>query len=283
MVMRKNWLALVLLSLSLSNALFASEAVLRTALPELDDRSIEALLAGETLDGETLGDGNVSVLAPVGSKAYEQALEAQAQTDGFSVASLSYIPYPEDIRSLDTLGRQLVLFNKMRALSTQVGITYISHRAGNKPKVLIEKCWYLADSRNLNNKLPDPVATTFPFHAESYVYQRDSTFGGNRYHHIYTNSEKEIFVQIVNVNSLKVFGIFKALSAGKLAMSMATYQLDDGLLLYSLASIADKEPQISVLGITVDLPSAFRRRISALQQWFEGRLYADSIDEGEEK
>jgi hypothetical protein len=63
-------------------------------------------------------------------------------------------------------------------------------------------------------------------------------------------------------------------------MTMATYQLDEGLLVFSLSTIEDKDPQISIFGITVDLPSSFRRRITALQQWFETQLNADENNEG---
>ena len=248
---------------------------LQSALPDLDDDAIQMLLNGEIISAKTLSGGTVTQLAPIGSKAFQQALGAEKKENSFSIAAVSYIPYPDSLKDLDTNQRQLVVFNKIRALSTQVGITYISHRAGDKPKVLIEKCWYMEDEKNLNVHLEDPVVSEFPLHAESYVYQKDSSFGGNRYHHIFTNSEQEIFVEIRNVSTLKVFNLFTAVPKDKLAMSMATYQLDKGLLVFSLSTIEDKDPQINILGYVVDLPSAFKRRITALQQWLEAQLYAE--------
>ncbi|AEV28909.1 hypothetical protein SpiGrapes_1086 [Sphaerochaeta pleomorpha str. Grapes] len=249
---------------------------LQSALPDLDEKTLQMLLEGEIISAKTLNGGTVKQLAPVGSKAYQQAFEAEAKENSFSIAAVSYIPYPDNLKDLDSNQRQLVVFNKLRALSTQVGITYISHRAGDKPKVLIEKCYYMEDDKNLNVHLADPVVTEFPLHAESYVYQKDSTFGGNRYHHIYTNSEQEIFVEIKNVSTLKVFNLITAVPKDKLAMSMATYQLDKGLLIFSLSTIDDKDPEINILGYVVDLPSAFRRRITALQQWFWEQLNAET-------
>ncbi len=54
---------------------------------------------------------------------------------------------------------------------------------------------------------------------------------------------------------------------------MGTYQLDDGLLLVALTSIDGRDPPVvSIFGLEVDLPSAFRRRIVALQDWFRDQL-----------
>ncbi|MFA7113666.1 MAG: DUF6675 family protein, partial [Sphaerochaeta sp.] len=116
------------------------------------------------------------------------------------------------------------------------------------------------------------VATVFPYSEESFVYQRDSSFGGNRYLHTYTNTDKEIFVEISNISNLKVLGLFTAVKSGQLSINMGTYQLQDGLLLVALTSVRDRKPEVSVLGLTVDLPSAFRRRIVALQNWFIDQL-----------
>jgi hypothetical protein len=53
---------------------------------------------------------------------------------------------------------------------------------------------------------------------------------------------------------------------------MGTYQLDDGLLLVALTSIDGRDPVVSIFGLEVDLPSAFKRRIVALQNWFKDQL-----------
>jgi hypothetical protein len=71
---------------------------------------------------------------------------------------------------------------------------------------------------------------------------------------------------------MRVLGIFTAVKSEQLTISMATYQMDDGLLLMALTTIKDRDPKVSVLGITVDLPSAFKRRITALQNWFVDQL-----------
>lgn len=250
----------------------------RQALPLLDENAYQALAKGEIIDGETIDNGQIGQFFVPGTEASRRAALAQSAENGFSIAAVSYIPYGPNLKKMDTAQRQLAVFNAIRSISTQEGLMYISHRAGNKPKVLIEKSAYMEDEKNLNRLLPDPVVTTFPLSAQSYVFQRDSSFGGNRYLHTYTNSEQEIFVEITNISSLKVFGLFTALPSGNLSIAMGTYLLDDGLLLMALTTITDREPKISVLGISVDLPSSFLRRITALQEWFVGRLKTIEIE-----
>ena len=271
--MLKRFIVLFYVGFLSLGTLFAFSGV-DQALPLLDRAAYQALERGEILDAETVGGGQITQLFVPGTEISKRSFVAQVAENGFTVAAVSYIPYGPKLKNMDTRERQLSVFNAIRGISTQVGLTYISHRAGNKPKVLIEKSSYMEDEKNLNNLIPDPIATVFPLTAQSYVFQRDSSFGGNRYLHTYTNSDREIFVEISNISSLKVFGIFTAVPKEKMSINMATYLLDDGLLLMALTTIEDRDPKISVLGISVDLPSSFLRRITALQEWFVGQLEA---------
>ncbi|NBK21185.1 MAG: hypothetical protein EOM68_04080 [Spirochaetia bacterium] len=271
--MLKKFLAALCIGLLSLGTLFAVSDFMQ-ALPGLDAAAYQSLEKGEILDAETVGGGQITQLFVPGTVASSRSLVAQKAENGFSIAAVSYIPFGPRLKGMDTPERQLTVFNAIRAISTQEGLMYISHRAGNKPKVLIEKSSYMEDEKNLNKLLDDPIATVFPRTVQSYVFQRDSSFGGNRYLHTYTNSDREIFVEITNISAIKVFGIFTAVPKEKMSISMATYLLDDGLLLMALTTIEDRDPKISVLGISVDLPSSFLRRITALQEWFVGQLEA---------
>ena len=159
----------------------------------------------------------------------------------------------------------------MRGVSTQEGITYISHRSGDKPKVLFDRSWYLSDPSDWKSKIDDPVVTELPSSIESYCYQKDSTFGGNIYKHDFTIDEDEIFLSLNNVTALKFMG-FTCVKEGQLHMYLDTYLTEEGILLNAMAKISDRDPQVKVLFITVDLPSAFLRRVTALKEWMETRL-----------
>lgn len=270
--MKKYFHGVLLVCLLSISPLFALAQDLAATLPGLNESQLKELVAGEIIDGETIDGGSITQFFVEGTEGYERAMLAEQADNGFSIAAVSYIPYNPALQEMEMKERQLAIFNKIRAISTQEGITYISWRAGNKPKVLIEKSSYMKDSKNLNNLLPDPVAATFPYSVQSYVYQRDSSFGGNRYLHTYTNSDREIFVDIMNISTLRVFGIFTAVPKEQLHISMGTYQMEEGLLLSALTTIEDREPEVGIFGITVDLPSAFMRRITALQNWFVDQL-----------
>lgn len=241
-------------------------------LPDLSQENRATLLAGDTLDGTTLNGGHITHLLPIETRAYEKAVAAEQADNSFTITTLGYVPYPEKLKSMELEERQLALFNAMRQISTQEGLTYISWRAGNKPKTLFEESRYISDPKKRNDRLEDPVATVFPLTEESYVYQKDTSFGGNTYKHTYTNNDREIFLEVKNISSMKVMGLFTAVPSEQLKMNIATYQLDDGLLIMAMATIEDKAPTISVLGYKVDLPSAFMRRITALQTWFVAQV-----------
>lgn len=245
-------------------------ATIEDVMGGLTKGQIQELRSGEIVKGESFED-DVMLLVPDGTIASQHLRGSLLKPESFTVVSLTYVPYPDYMKGMSEEERQVKIFNTMRAISTQEGITYISHRAGNKPKVLIEKSWYLEDEKSRSG-LPDPVSDTVPPTAEYVVFQRDSSFGSNKYGHSYQTSDTEIFVNVTNLETMRVFSIFKAVDEEKLEIAMATNQLEDGLLLSAMATIEGRDPEIKVLGISVDLPSAFTRRTTALGEWFVDQL-----------
>ena len=254
-------------------SIFATSAEdIKKVLPGLEQSARDSLIEGKIVSDSTIGGNYIAHLYPKASYGQTDAIKAEEADNSFSITALSYIPYGPKLKAMDKDERQLKIFNTMRAISTQEGITYISYRAGNKPRELIEKSRYIEDPRKRSSDLPDPVATTFPLTAKSFVYQKDSTFSGNVYEHIYTNTSEEIYVRIKNLDSMKAYGLITAVKKEKLSISLGTYQLEDGLLMYALTTIEDKDPQIQVLWYTVDLPSSFKRRVTSLMEWFVASL-----------
>ena len=269
--MRNRFFSILLLCATFSVGVVCAAGNMELVLPDLSAEEMTSLRAGEMLDSSTLG-GQIHPYIPLETEAYKRATQAEDASNSFTINTLSFIPYPEHMKDKSLAERQLILFNTMRRLSTQAGITYISHRAGNKPKVLFEDSSYLADPKKRSSRIDDPVVTEFPLSHTDYAYQKDSSFGGNVYRHTYTNSDREIFLEVQNLSSMKVLGIFTAVPVEQLTMVIGTYQLDDGLLVMSLATVEDKPPKVSVLGYTVDLPSSFLKRITSLQDWFVAQL-----------
>lgn len=257
-------------------SLFAFQS-LEEVLPNCSESQLAALRNHEMLETSTLG-ADISAVVPEKSVLTGIAEAAKAATTGFTENLTMLIPYPKAWADLSQEELQVALLNVMRSVSTQTGITYISHRAGDKPKVLFDRSWYLSDPDDRTSKIDDPVVEELPSSIISYCYQKDSTFGGNIYTHTFEIDEDEIFLEVNNVTPLKFLG-YTCLKAGQLHMYLDTYLTEDGILLNAMATVADREPQVKVLFITVDLPSSFLRRVTALTEWLEARLAL--IDEGE--
>jgi len=258
----------VLLLLVFITPLFASTIV--DVLPHLTTIQVESLKNEAQLGGVSFEE-DIRHLVPINSLAQKHLTEYLNKDDSFTVIGLNFIPFPKSMENMGEFEKQLFIFNTMRSISTQEGITYISYRAGNKPKLLIEKSWYLETPKSRSG-IDDPFSYSVPKKDTYYVYQRDSSFGSNIYQHDYETSDKEIFVKVTNLEKVKVFSVFTAVKKEQLAIAMDTYLLEDGILLTAMATIEGRKPEIKVLGVTVDLPSAFNRRITALGDWFVEQL-----------
>ena len=57
-------------------------------------------------------------------------------------------------------------------------------------------------------------------------------------------------------------------------MYLEVLETEEGFVLFTNAMIFGREPEVTVLFITVDLPSAFLRRTTALANWFEEQVNA---------
>lgn len=265
----KKMLSVVVLSFAL--ALMLSAASLRSILPSVDDETYSKILSGEIVS-ETTTDGDLSIIAPSSSLVEEKIDYILSLEKGFGVALGSLVEYPEGWKGMTGEEKKLALYNTLLKISTQKGLTYISHRAGDKEKTLFEDA-YMLSSENKKDRIDDPVVTSVPDYAEYYAYQDDTSFGGNVYSLTYTSDGDEIFMDIKNNNDLHLMGI-NLVKKGKVNMSLDFTEVDEGIYVYALASVKDKKPKINILFYTVDLELSFYNRIVALSKWFR-----DSIGE----
>ena len=246
-------------------------ASLEDLLPHLSSQEIEALRKQDMIEGYSFRTDLTRMTVP-GSVFEENLLRSLDIDNSFTVMSLSYIDYPSYMESMTQEERLLRIYNTIRSISTQEGIQYISYRAGNKPRTLIEKSWYVKDEDSRKDPVDDPVSSAVPPFSRYTAYQKDSRFGGNVYRHEYTTSDEEIFLTVKNLDTMKVMGIFVAVREEQLEISLAVHQSDEGLLLSAMATIIDREPKVNILGFKVDLPSSFTRRTTALGNWFKDRI-----------
>lgn len=256
----------IILLISVGIALSASSS-LSQLFPGFTTDSLDSLKSGTTFEAITCYNQSISALAPANSQGMELAIEGESIKSGFSIAALSFIPYPESFAAMTEEEQRVSLFNILRSISTQKGIQYISHMAGDKPATLFEDSYMISNPKDKSSKVADPVSTEVPASYVCYSYQKDNRFGKNVYSISYTINDCDFLMDISNYTTMKYMG-FSCVDKGTLHMYLEVVLTQDGFVVYSMASVKDREPEVKILFLSVDLPSAFMRRITALKDWF---------------
>ncbi len=239
--------------------------------PNFTEAQMEKLLSGGTIEALTSKGKSVAALAPAGSQGYDLAVKSDNLESGFAIAGVSYVPYPDNFLGITEKDREVVIYNIIRSISTQKGITYISHLAGEKPVTLFEDSYLISNPDKTSSKIADPVSTEVPESYSCYSYQKDNRFGKNVYTVNYTIKNGDFLMDISNYTKMKYMG-FSCVPVGDLHMDLEIIECEEGFVLYTLATVYDRKPQVQILFITVDLPSAFMRRITAIKDWFVDRV-----------
>ena len=253
-------------------ALFAAPS-LSSLFPSFSEEKLEQLRQGYVFEADTSDGDKITNITPRGSQGMAIAVKADRIYDGFSVGAVSFIPYPESFKNLSEQERHVRLYNILRSISTQKGLTYISHMAGDKPTVLFKDSYMISDPDKKNSKIPDPVSTEVPSTYSCYAYQKDNRFGSNVYSVKYTINDGDFLMDISNYTAMKYMGI-SCVDKNALHMYLEVIETEEGFVLFTDALVSGREPEVKVLFITVDLPSAFLRRTTALSNWFEERVNA---------
>ena len=260
----------ILSTLLLCSSLFALPTLNRL-FPTLSPEKFDRLVSGETFEALTSDGQRISDIAPAGSQGLEIARAADRMTSGFSIAGVSFIPYPDKFKAMSDEEKRVAIYNIIRSVSTQKGIKYISHLAGEKPVVLFEDSYMISNPNNKKSRIDDPVSTEVPDSYSCYSFQKDNRFGNNIYSINYTIKDGDFLMDISNYTKMKYMG-FSCVPENDLHMYLEVIEAEEGFVLYTVATVADRKPQVTILFITVDLPSAFMRRITAIKEWFTGRI-----------
>lgn len=254
-------------------AVLCAAPSLSTLFPSFSEEQIQSLKEGTVFEAITSDGQRISSIAPRSSQGMSIAVKADRMYDGFSVSSVKFIPYPESFLNLSQSEREVYLFNLLRRISTQKGLMYISHLAGEKPTVLFKDAYMISNPDKTSSKIPDPVSTEVPASYNCYAFQKDNRFGSNVYSLKYTIKEGDFLMEINNYTAMKYMG-FSCVDKGALHMYLEVLETEEGFVLFTNAMIFGREPEVTVLFITVDLPSAFLRRTTALANWFEEQVNA---------
>lgn len=258
--------------LMLCAALFAAPS-LSTLFPTFTEDQLNSLRNGSVYQAITSDGQKIVPITPRGSQGMSISAKADRLYDGFSVGAVQFIPYPEGFKKMSEQERHVCLYNILRSISTQKGLTYISHMAGDKPTVLFKDSYMISNPDNKNSKIADPVSTEVPSFYSCYAFQKDNRFGNNVYSVNYTIKEGDFLMEISNYTTMKYMG-FSCVDKGALHMYLEVIETEEGFVMFTNAMVTGREPEVNVLFISVDLPSAFLRRTTALANWFQDRVNA---------
>ena len=244
---------------------------LSAALPNLGEKEAVDLAAGKMISFGNGSGEDLTKYVPSSSAAAKKLAASPQGKQGFAVVSCALIPYPASWKSMSADEKLLSLYNALGRVSAQKGITYISRRAGYKPKTLFTRSYYIADTEHTETALADPVASEVPPSDRRYVFQEDTSFGENTYLHTYTDSASEIFLEITNCTPMKYHGV-TCLKEREMEMCISAYPLEEGIFFSSAAIVTGQKQTVTVLFIKVDLADAFKRRTDALYSWFLNQI-----------
>ena len=244
---------------------------LSAALPNLGEKEAADLAAGKVISFGNGSGEDLTKYVPSSSAAAKKLAASPQGKSGFAVVSCALIPYPASWKDMSADEKLLSLYNALGRVSAQKGITYISRRAGYKPKTLFTRSYYIADTEHTETALADPVASEVPSSDRRYVFQEDTSFGENTYLHTYTDSASEIFLEITNCTPMKYHGV-TCLKEREMEMCISAYPLEEGIFFSSSAIVTGQKQTVSVLFIKVDLADAFKRRTDALYTWFINQI-----------
>jgi len=275
MCVNKKRLLLLVLITAILLPVFANSLV--EVMPNLSDEEITSLLEGNLLTNDTTKSDDLIYVptqliqnrtTSIKMKKDNEAVDAE---DEFSVEAISLISYPEFLANASNEQITLQIINTLRAVSTQEGITYISYRRGNIPYPLFTKS-FRVDRVGSRQPLEDPILTHLPFKIEDIVYQKDTSFSGNYYKFTYAINDDFIYLTVENLTTMAVFGLIPAVPKNTLKITFFITPINEGIICYTQANIVGRKPELSILGFSVHLPSAFQRRITALQEWFAANI-----------
>ena len=245
-----------------------SQPSINDVLSSFPENLVSSFLEGETIERYSVYGQDVPSIAFDGSMGKSKALKDSEKDNVFSMGLSCFVPYPESWKELSDDEKKLNIINTLLSVSTIKGITYISHSAGEKPKVLFSEAYTLVDK----DSKKQAYDARFSYAPDTYKYQvaaylKDSVFGGNKYIIDYDIYESEIFMTITNYTDLK-FLVFSVAKKEEVNMCVDVLMTKEGIALFALSSVADRDPVVKTPIVEVDLPSAFMRRITSLRDWF---------------
>jgi len=236
----------------------ASPRPLAALYPSLDPAILEKARGAEGYSSSADSAAQLK-LVPAGEAgaALQRALEGRKYS--FLVETLGFVEDGAGQVGAD----ELDLYNAMTRFRSLSGVTYRSHSKG-EGTILFDAVTRISDLKKAE-ALADEAASSLPERAEHLVRLKDANFGTSYYRIELDTRLPGILFSMANAKPLSVFlvpvvgeeGLFSLFYVERTAEGLAVYGISGGLV----SGIAAKQ---------VNLPSAVRKRMSAIRGWLAG-------------
>jgi hypothetical protein len=170
-------------------------------------------------------------------------------------------------RRLEGAADRLAIANVLRSVSRLEGLQYYSASHGRMR--LLYKTSYRIVSPENRHRLEDPLVTAPPAHEEVWVYQEDTTFGGNVYAVSYDIAERSVRMKVVNQTTMRYF-VLPMVQPGGMVLSFLIVPDGEDLVFYAVAAARVNGPWARAGAIQ----ESFTNRVDAMYRWFGDLLAA---------
>jgi len=159
------------------------------------------------------------------------------------------------------------VYGILRSLDSLQGIEYYS--ASRKTMRTFYAESYIVDGPDSKVRLPDPKAPSadaIPQSETVYAFQRDLSFGANRYRYEYAAFPDAIRLSSINLTKMS-YGVIPVAAPGELSTRLLVIQAGDAILFY--AASGAKAPGL----FSGKLGDSFANRAEALFRWFSAKYF----------
>jgi hypothetical protein len=184
----------------------------------------------------------------------------------FLVESIFVLPLSQS-ESISINDRYTIdLFNSLQYVRLLKGRTYHSFTRNRVTALFLDA--YRIENADSKTPIPDPdIFSELPESQTIFIVLKDVNFGDTYYRNEMTKTEHGINYKVTNYKKIKLF-LLTVFEAEQFNANMYLEIIDEGILVHS-TSKAVVSPFVSS---QVDMPSAIRKRMNVLVEWFKDSL-----------
>jgi hypothetical protein len=235
-------------------------------------RSLASLLSADTLASVTssgrathTGSGSLALL-PRHAAAAPLRTGIERDKPSLVVEAVFALKRPKPASAAAEQAELASIYGILRSLGSLQGIEYYSASRQKVRTFYAES--YIISGPEAKDKIADPKAPTagaIPAEETVYAFQRDLSFGANRYRYEYTSFPDAITLSSSNLTRMS-YGIIPVAAPGELTTRLLVIQADDAILFY--AASGAKAPGL----VSGKLEDSFANRAEALFRWFSAQF-----------